>query len=320
MQQQGIVVSPSRETTSARSDALRRTKEPTMSALAPSPPDRSVTARRMSIVHNEEMPRHFLDGDLLMSHVMAVLSATFPKGEQFFVDSVRNYRDEIGDDELRRQVAGFIGQESMHGREHDRLNKTLARLGYPTRFVDAATGRAMRIMQRVAPESVQLAFTAAAEHFTSVLAEQLLEDDPFEHQDVPEEIRALFRWHALEEAEHKAVAFDVYDDCVHNEVIRLATMHVTTALLVAVAGAALVGSAVTDPAARNPIRFVGSLLNLRNSPFARKKIGLRLLEYHRPGFHPDDRDTEDLVARWREALFGEAGALNAYLAGQRQPA
>lgn len=291
-----------------------------MPALARSAPDRSVTTRRMSIDHDDDMPRHFLDGDLLMSHVMAVLSATFPKGEQFFVDSVRNYRDQIDDDQLRQQVAGFIGQESMHGREHDRLNQTLARMGYPTRFVDAATGRAMTLIQRVAPRSVQLAFTAAAEHFTSVLAEQLLEDDPFEDQDVPEELRALFRWHALEEAEHKAVAFDVYDDCVHNEVIRLATMHITTALLVAVAAAALVGSAVTDPAARNPVRFVGSLLNLRNSPFARKKIGLRLLEYHRPGFHPDDRDTEDLVARWREALFGEHGTLNAYLAGQRQSA
>ncbi len=282
--------------------------------------DRSLTTRRIAIDHDEEMPRHFLDGDILMSHVMAVLSATFPKGEQFFVDSVRYYRDQIGDDDLRRQVAGFIGQESMHGREHDRLNETLARLGYPTRFVDAATGRAMALIQRLAPKSVQLAFTAAAEHFTSVLAEQLLEDDPFEDQDVPDEIRALFRWHALEEAEHKAVAFDVYDECVHNEVIRLATMHVTTALLVAVAGAALVGSAVTDSAARNPVRFVASLLNLRNSPFARKKIGLRLLEYHRPGFHPDDRDTEDLVARWRDGLFGETGTLNAYLAGQRQPA
>jgi len=279
-----------------------------------------VTTRRVSIHHDEEMPRHFLDGDLLMSHVMAVLSATFPKGEQFFVDSVRSYRDQIDDEDLRRQVAGFIGQESMHGREHDRLNETLARLGYPTRFVDALTGRAMSLIQRVAPASVQLAFTAASEHFTSVLAEQLLEDDPFEGQDVPEEIRALFRWHALEEAEHKAVAFDVYDECVHNEAIRLATMHVTTALLVAVAVAALAGAAVSDPAARNPLRFFGSLLNLRSSPFARRKIGLRLLEYHRPGFHPDDRDTEELVARWREALFGDEGTLNAYLPGERQPA
>lgn len=288
-------------------------------STAPRQFDRSVRTRRMAIDHAAGR-RHFVDGDLLQSHIMAVLSATFPKGEQFFVDSVRNYRERIDDEELRQQVAGFIGQESMHGREHDRFNQLLADLGYPTRFVDGATGLAMRLMQRTLPQSVQLAFTAAAEHFTSVLAEQLLEDDAFADQDLPGDVRALFEWHALEEAEHKAVAFDVYDACVHNEAIRLATMHATTALLVAVAGAALVGSAVTDPDARNPLRFLGSLLNLRNSPFARKKIALRLLEYHRPGFHPDDRDTEHLVEQWRDALFGERGALNSYLADHRRPA
>jgi len=281
---------------------------------APATFDRSVRTRRIAIEH-EPASRHFVDGDVLQSHIMAVLSATFPKGEQFFVDSVRNYRDQIEDEELRRHVAGFIGQESMHGREHDRFNEMLAELGYPTRFVDSATGIAMRIMQRVLPPSVQLAFTAAAEHFTSVLAEQLLSDDAFAEQDVPDDVRALFEWHALEECEHKAVAFDVYDQCVGNEAIRLATMHATSALLGVVAAAALVGSTITDRKARNPLTFARSLLNLRNSPFARKKIAVRLLEYNRIGFHPDDRDTERLVEAWREALFGDDGELNELLAG-----
>lgn len=285
-----------------------------MPTTAPATFDRSVRTRRIAIEH-EPASRHFVDGDVLQSHIMAVLSATFPKGEQFFVDSVRNYRDQIEDEELRRHVAGFIGQESMHGREHDRFNEMLAELGYPTRFVDSATGIAMRIMQRVLPPSVQLAFTAAAEHFTSVLAEQLLSDDAFAEQDVPDDVRALFEWHALEECEHKAVAFDVYDQCVGNEAIRLATMHATSALLGVVAAAALVGSTITDRKARNPLTFARSLLNLRNSPFARKKIAVRLLEYNRIGFHPDDRDTERLVEAWREALFGDDGELNELLAG-----
>jgi predicted metal-dependent hydrolase len=272
------------------------------------------------IEHHDQLPRHFVGNDVLMSHIMAVLSATFPEGEQFFVDSVRHYRDQIDDDELRRQVAGFIGQESMHGREHDRFNNVLHELGYPTKFVDAATGRAMRLLQRFAPHSVQLAFTAAAEHFTSVLAEQILTDDPFAHQDVPEEVQALFRWHALEEAEHKSVAYDVYDECVGNEAIRLATMHAATLLILAVAGGALVGCAVTDRTARNPIRFARSVLNLRNSPFARKKIALRLLEYNRIGFHPDDRDTEQLVEEWREILFDDDGTLSEFVSSSRQTA
>lgn len=282
--------------------------------------DRTVRTRRITIDHDAPIPRHFVDNDILMSHIMAVLSATFPEGEQFFVDSVRNYRDQIDDEELRRQVAGFIGQESMHGREHDRFNAALHELGYPTKFVDAATGRAMRLLQRFAPRSVQLAFTAAAEHFTSVLAEQILSDDPFADQDVPEELQALFRWHALEECEHKAVAYDVYEECVGNEAIRLATMHATTLLLLGVAGGALVGSAVTDRSARNPIRFAKSVLNLRNSPFARKKIAMRLLEYNRIGFHPDDRDTERLVEKWREILFGDDGTLRDFVSPSRQSA
>ena len=285
--------------------------------INPSEFDRSVQTRRIAVGHEGPLSRHFVEGDLLQSHILAVLSATFPKGEQFFVDSVRSFRDEITDDDLRRQGAGFIGQETMHGREHDRFNEVLQDLGYPTRFVDSATGAVMSLFQRVLPASVQLAITAAAEHFTSVLAEQILEDDSFADQDLPEHVKDLFRWHALEECEHKAVAYDVYDQCVGSEVIRLATMHALTALLATVAVGSLVGSVVTDRAARNPRRFIGSLLNLRRSPFARRKIAVRLLEYHRPRFHPDDRDTEELVARWREVLFGDDGELNALLVGAR---
>jgi predicted metal-dependent hydrolase len=275
--------------------------------------DRSVRTRRIAFGY-EPLPKHFVDGDIVMSHVMAILSATFPKGEQFFIDSVRNYRQDIGDAELRQQVAGFIGQETMHGREHDRLNHLLQDLGYPTKFVDRATGLVLGAIHRRAPKSVQLAFTAAAEHFTSVLAEQLLADDPFEEQRVPEELRALFRWHALEECEHKSVAYDVYREQVGSEAIRLLVMDVTTAVLVAVAAASIASCVLTDRSARNPLRFAASLLNLRNSPFARKAILLRIAEYHRPGFHPDDRDTEQLVARWRAELFGDEGALRDRLA------
>src|SRR3546814_7470361 len=210
----------------------------------PSDFDRSVQTRRTAVDHEGPLSRHFVEGDILQSHILAVLSATFPKGEQFFVDSVLNFRDQITDEERRRQVAGFIGQETMHGREHDRFNEVLGQLGYPTRFVDSTTGAAMGLFQRFLPDSVQLAITAAAEHFTSVLAEQILEDDSFADQDLPEHVRDLFRWHALEECEHKAVAYDVYDPCVGSEVIRLAPMHALPGLLGAVALGSLLGSVI----------------------------------------------------------------------------
>lgn len=276
---------------------------------------RDVRTRRVSVPHAESMPRHFMEGDLLQSQIMAVLSATFPKGEQFFVDSVRAFREEIVDPALQRQVAGFIGQESMHAREHDRLNDALHRLGYPVRAVDTVTGAVLGLIQRAAPPSVRLAVTAAAEHYTSVLAEQLLTDDALRSQRIPQDVRHLLLWHALEECEHKAVAFDVYRECVDNEVLRRSVMHLFSGLVAIAAIVSLASTPLTDRDARNPLHLVGSILNLRRSPFARKAIARHLLEYNRHGFHPDDRDTRDLVIRWNDALFGEGGELVGLLAG-----
>src|SRR3546814_1779199 len=100
-------------------------------------------------------------------------------------------------------------QEKMSSRGHDRFNEGLRQLEYPARCVDSTTGAAMGLFQRFLPDSVQLAITAAAEHFTSVLAEQILEDDSFADQDLPEHVKDLFRRHALEECEHKAVAYEI---------------------------------------------------------------------------------------------------------------
>src|SRR3546814_13814923 len=110
----------------------------------------------------------------------------------------------------------------------------------------------MGLFQRFLPDSVQLAITAAAEHFTSVLAEQILEDDSFADQDLPEHVKDLFRWHALEECEHQAVAYDVYDQCVGSEVTRLATMQALTAPPAAFAPTPLSARLTTDPPPRTP--------------------------------------------------------------------
>ena len=112
-------------------------------AATPVPP-RVVRTRRLDLDFPPTLPRHFVRGDIAMSHVVSMLSSVFPEGEDFFVRTVRNYRDDITDPELRSQVAGFIGQEAMHGREHSGFNDRLARLGYPTRFIDPVTGRGLR--------------------------------------------------------------------------------------------------------------------------------------------------------------------------------
>src|SRR5579875_83153 len=107
--------------------------------------ERRVPTRRMSFEEAiASIPKHFAEGDVAMSHFAAVLSGTFPEGEDYFVRSVRHYRDQITDPDLKRAVAGFIGQEAMHGREHRAFNEKLAEYGYPTKRIDKAVGQILR--------------------------------------------------------------------------------------------------------------------------------------------------------------------------------
>src|SRR5881397_4406419 len=124
------------------------------------------------------LPKYFAaDGDIVMSHVLTVLSSTFPEGEKFFVRSVAAVRDEVTDPKLRKDVEGFIGQEEMHGREHKVLNERLAQHGYPTRGIDSYVRGLYWVRERIQTKKVNLAFTAALEHYTATLAELVLTDE-----------------------------------------------------------------------------------------------------------------------------------------------
>jgi predicted metal-dependent hydrolase len=276
---------------------------------------RAVPTRRVSFEESlQNVPRHFAtDGDLLQSHLAATLSAVFPDGEDYFVRSVRRYRDRITDPELRRQVAGFIGQESVHGREHRAFNSRLAELGYPTREYERVTRRALRIRERLSPARSNLAATAALEHYTATFAEVLLSDPTMYDSFGNAAVRDLFVWHALEEAEHQAVAFDVYRAVGGTERMRIMVMNLTTVGFFVGIAVLLVLSLLRDRATYRPGNLRRSWRRFREFPLVQPEVWRRLREYNRPGFHPDDRDSTELVDRWREHLFGTDGTLTPLL-------
>src|SRR5688572_6935255 len=142
-----------------------------------------------------------------VSHIFNGESLFFPEGEQFFIDTVRHYRDRITDPKLKEDVRGFIGQEAMHGREHRSYNEALAAAGYPAAELERRAIKQLDRSRRMLRPRGQLAVTIALEHFTAILAEAMLSDDRV-LAGVPPQMAALWRWHAIEETEHKAVAYD----------------------------------------------------------------------------------------------------------------
>ena len=257
--------------------------------------------------------RHYVDGDLVMSHVVSVLSATFPPGEDFFVRSVRRYADEVVDPELQRQVRGFIGQEVTHGREHRELNRRLQEMGYPTRAVARFVKGSLADATRRAPARLCLSYTAALEHYTATLAECLLRKPEAQRLLGDTEVRNILLWHALEETEHKAVAFDVYRAVGGSERVRRLGFVIQTVGLLGLLVVATFLSMLRDRASYNPVRLARSLAALRHSPFLQPDVLAQLRDYLRRGFHPDDHDNTDLLAEWTPRLFGEQGSLADHL-------
>lgn len=138
------------------------------------------------------------------------LSITFPAGEKFFIDSVRHFADAIIDPKLQQEIRGFCGQEGFHRREHQHYNESLCRLrGYALDKLEGRITRRIDWVNRVFSPLRKLAATAGLEHITAIFAEQILSNSYWTSY-MPQGMRELWSWHAIEETEHKAVAFDVY--------------------------------------------------------------------------------------------------------------
>jgi len=278
--------------------------------------DRKVPTRRISFEESlQDLPKHFAnDGDLISSHVAAGLSAVFPDGEDFFVRSVRHFRDQIADPDLKRQVTGFIGQEAMHGREHRVFNDRLHELGYPVKRIERFTKWGLELRTKVAPAKANLAATAALEHFTATLAEIVLTDAETRNMFGHPEVQNLFTWHALEESEHKAVAFDVYKAVGGTERLRVWTMTFLRWGFVLGMVLQTAISLLGDRDTYRPRVLFPSLRRFLKSPVVSLSVWRQLKDYNRRDFHPDDSNTDALVEQWRTELFGDAGTLNDKLA------
>jgi predicted metal-dependent hydrolase len=266
-----------------------------------------------------QVPRYYVDGNAFKSTFVTALSALFPEGESFFVESVRHYRDHISDPLLKAQVSGFIGQEALHSLAHQAFNDAATAQGFPVDQLDRATGRLLRLVHRITPPVVHLAVTACLEHFTAILTEMLLRDTRIIDTFAPE-IRNLYLWHSVEENEHKTVAFDVYQQVSGSYLLRAAVMVPTTLIFLGVIFSFQARLLARDGRLFNfrdnlaGLRFVISLLGKPS------RLLPQYLDWYRPGFHPSHHDTDALLAEWRDKLFGVEGILSSKLVSSARKA
>jgi len=249
-----------------------------------------IQPRKMDFSFDPAMPRYWFDDDQFKTILLTALSCTFPEGERFFVRSVRHYQKQIQDPLLREQVKGFIGQEAHHGNEHDAFNHFMESKGVPTGKVDEFVNSGMRFMAKHLSPQRQLAKTCALEHFTAMLAELMLEHPDF-FKGMDERMLPLWLWHAVEESEHKAVAFDVYQDQVDSYWVRTSEMALTTVEFISftIIHYYQLRKDMDDPTDWRSVR--GGINWLLGKPGWLRKLGKSYLAYYKRDFHPGKRDS-----------------------------
>ncbi len=264
----------------------------------------------------DPMRQHFVNDNIVLSHLIALLSGVFPPGEESFIRSVRRFSDDITDPVLKKRIAGFIGQEAVHGQEHRHLNEKLIEMQYPLiRLFDINGKRREDVfirLETLLPRKAHLAATAAAEHYTAVLAEKVLSSNDIQAIPGDPQVWHLLNWHATEELEHKSVAFDTYRAVGGPESLRIGVMALLYALTIPVMSAGVLLSVATDPSGWRPLKLIRQTkqtfdLLLSDGLFR------ELAKYMKPGFHPDDIDTNGLLEQWQRELFGADGDLVGYI-------
>jgi uncharacterized protein len=278
----------------------------------------SFPVRRMNFDF-DSVPEYWMAGSPGLTHFMTALSALFPAGEKFFIDSVRTVRQHpaIKDNaELQKEISAFIGQEAMHTQEHVGFNASAQKYGHDVDTLDGYTDKVLKNVSKImtfvgkpvgiTKEMVDLTATTALEHFTATIATQLLVNPHIQALMTDETMKTMWLWHAIEENEHKAVAYDVFEGVFGKGVkayaLRTSSLVISMVTLFCVQSYFLFRLLKQDNQLNRE-----SLSKIYEYAYSPSKgvitgMGKEMLVYFKPGFHPNDLDTRSLLAKWKDQL------------------
>ena len=275
-------------------------------AMSGSPADLEITIRDERF-NRGTSPRRWWAGDAFGTASHNALSATFPRGEAFFIEAVKAHR-EGADPKLDAEIRAFVRQEINHTREHIAFNRLAADAGYDIAKIDGRV-KEMLELTKGRPAIANLAVTMALEHYTAMMAHEFLAN-PAHFADADPEVRDMWRWHAVEEVEHKGVAYDTWLHATRDWSgwkawkVRSLTMLIVTGRFFKNRWADTIDLLAQDGITGWKARW-GLFKYLAVSPGVVRRIFPPWLAYFKPGFHPWDHDDRELIGKY-EGEFADA--------------
>lgn len=273
---------------------------------APTPDDLTITVRDERFNRGTN-PRRWWAGEPFGTAWHNALSATFPRGEAFFIEAVKAHR-EGADAKLDAEIRAFVRQEINHTREHIAFNRLAEDAGYDIKAIDTRVAD-MLALTKDRPAIANLAVTMALEHYTAMMAAEFLEN-PAHFADADAEVRDMWRWHAAEEIEHKGVAFDTWNHATRDWTpgkrwrVRSLVMVSVTARFFKNRWTDSLELLAQDGITGWKAKW-GLFKYLTVSPGIVRRIFPAWLAYFKPGFHPWDHDDRELIKLY-EGDFADA--------------
>jgi len=274
--------------------------------MQPAPTSNALQVRRPTFSLAPDLPLYWNGGDPFATHFLNSLSSVFPDGEAFFVRSVQHFRDRVDEPNLLRAIQGFAGQEAQHSQQHCRHVELLVAQGYTALVrLNRMADKGMRFGNRHWPK-LSLASTAATEHLTALLARRILSRGSEFTAAMDPRMAALWRWHSVEEAEHKAVAYDVLLKVAPSRALRsFALLLNTVGLFVEMLARTFYMLAKDGVLLRRATLSSGWRFLLGRSGLLRGH-GRDYIAWFRRGFHPNQIDDTALIEAWHEQIRASA--------------
>jgi predicted metal-dependent hydrolase len=249
------------------------------------------------------IPRYWHGGRRSVTLFLNNLSLLFPAGERFFIASVRAQLGSVKDADLLLEMKAFTAQEGVHSREHMAYNRMVEAHGYPAAAMARWVERLLAGTKAARPPVAQLAVTCALEHFTAMLGDMLLAN-PKLLEGADPTMAALWRWHAAEENEHKAVAFDVYRAVGGSYVQRVASMLLATLVFWGVVLIQQVRLMWADGCLFSLVEWGRLFRHVFLDPGRMGALLWPYLAYFSPRFHPWNHDNRALLDAWKAEFRG----------------
>jgi len=260
-----------------------------------------------------DIPRFWFGGDPFKTRFFDANSLLTPVGERYFINCVRDYREQVGDPAQAEDLRNFVYQEGQHSIVHTRFNQLLRDQGVDTAAIEGRAQRWFERYRRWLSPRLNLALTAAYEHFTTINALAYAPSIALMETAEPR-VLAMFLWHGVEEVEHRAVAFELARSIAGVGTLSriLALLYLQTAYVLQLTDTVNHMLRVDGYGFGQRLRLWARGLRWLYGPGGFYRPLLReYLAWYRPGYHPAAIPTPERHRRWIETYAKTGDALAA---------